>query len=194
MSNALEMLHFLQDKYVVVPFVHVNHNFFRVIICDYSCFRKCFSRDLNSKTVCFQVLYVALPLILDTNLFQKLEDDDSRDGDELEGAEIVVQIFQTVYDLITSFHVHPQIVRQLFAYLFFFTNASLFNTLMDRGAGGKFYRWAKGAQIRGNLDMLEGWATDVGLQEEAADYLRRLSSAADVLAIPKVQLLQVTRD
>jgi hypothetical protein len=128
---------------------------------------------------------------LDTNPFQKLEDDDSRDGDELEGAEIVVQIFQTVYDLITSFHVHPQIVRQLFAYLFFFTNASLFNTLMDRGAGGKFYRWAKGAQIRGNLDMLEGWASDVGLQEEAADYLRRLSSAADVLATPKVQLLQV---
>lgn len=62
---------------------------------------------------------------------------------------------------------------------------------MDRGAGGKFYRWAKGAQIRGNLDLLEGWAADVGLQEEAADYLRKLSSAADVLATPKVQLLQV---
>ena len=163
-----------------------------MITCDYSYDRKCCSRDLNPKNVRFQVLYVALPLILDTNPFQKLEDDDSRDGDELEGAEIVVEIFQTVYDLITSFHVHPQIVRQLFAYLFFFTNASLFNTLMDRGAGGKFYRWAKGAQIRGNLDMLEGWATDVGLQEEAADYLRRLSSAADVLATPKVQLLQVT--
>ena len=170
----------------------MNDNFFRVITCDYSYDQKCCSRDLNPKNVCFQVLYVALPLILDTNPFQKLEDDDSRDGDELEGAEIVVQIFQTVYDLITSFHVHTQIVRQLFAYLFFFTNASLFNTLMDRGAGGKFYRWAKGAQIRGNLDMLEGWATDVGLQEEAADYLRRLSSAADVLATPKVQLLQVT--
>lgn len=146
-----------------------------------------------NKNFIFKVLYVALPLILDTNPFQKLEDDEGRDGEELEGAEIVVQIFQTVYDLITSFHVHHQIVRQLFAYLFFFTNASLFNTLMDRGAGGKFYRWAKGAQIRGNLDLLEGWALDVGLQEEAADYLKKLSSAADVLATPKVQLLQVKR-
>ena len=50
-----------------------------------------------------------------------------------------------------------------------------------------------GAQIRGNLDMLEGWASEVGLQEEATDYLRKLSSAADVIATPKVQLLQVSR-
>ena len=49
-----------------------------------------------------------------------------------------------------------------------------------------------GAQIRGNLDMLEGWASEVGLQEEATDYLRKLSSAADVIATPKVQLLQVS--
>lgn len=41
--------------------------------------------------------------------------------------------------------------------------------------------------------MLEGWASDVGLQEEATDYLRKLSSAADVIATPKVQLLQVSK-
>ncbi|XP_028413193.1 ras-associating and dilute domain-containing protein-like [Dendronephthya gigantea] len=203
MSNALEMLHFLQDNlstYLPGTF-HVNSasndpeeealanadEELLNVLEEVAMFT--FQQTVYHLT---KVLYVALPLILDTNPFQKLEDDEGRDGDELEGAEIVVQIFQTVYDLITSFHVHHQIVRQLFAYLFFFTNASLFNTLMDRGAGGKFYRWAKGAQIRGNLDLLEGWALDVGLQEEAADYLRKLSSAADVLATPKVQLLQAT--
>ena len=62
---------------------------------------------------------------------------------------------------------------------------------MERGAGGKFYRWAKGAQIRGNLDVLESWAAQVQLQDEANEYLHRLSTAADLLATPKVQLLQV---
>ena len=57
---------------------------------------------------------------------------------------------------------------------------------------GKFYRWAKGAQIRGNLDMLESWAAECGLQDESSHYLKRLSTAADLLATPKVQLLQVS--
>ena len=39
--------------------------------------------------------------------------------------------------------------------------------------------------------MLESWASQYGLQEEALHYLKRLSTAADLLATPKVQLLQV---
>ena len=35
--------------------------------------------------------------------------------------------------LLQAFQVHGQISSQLLAYLFFFTNASLFNTLMERG-------------------------------------------------------------
>ena len=106
--------------------------------------------------------------------------------------ETVISIFQITYDVVKAYSVHEDILHQLFAYLFFFTNASLFNTLMERGAGGKFYRWAKGAQIRGNLDMLESWAAQVQLHDEANEYLIRLSTAADLLATPKVQLLQVS--
>lgn len=136
----------------------------------------------------FQVLYIALPAILDTNPFQNADEDSDKKPEEV---EMVIGIFQTTYDIVKTYMVHDDIIHQLFAYLFFFTNASLFNTLMERGAGGKFYRWAKGAQIRGNLDVLESWAAHVQLQDEANEYLNILSTAADLLATPKVQLLQV---
>ncbi|XP_078347345.1 ras-associating and dilute domain-containing protein-like isoform X2 [Oculina patagonica] len=134
-----------------------------------------------------KVLYIALPAILDTNPFQDTDEDSEKKPQEV---ETVISIFQTTFDVVKAYSVHQDIIHQLFAYLFFFTNASLFNTLMERGAGGKFYRWAKGAQIRGNLDLLESWAAQVQLQDEANEYLSRLSTAADLLATPKVQLLQ----
>ena len=59
------------------------------------------------------------------------------------------------------------------------------------GAGPKYYKWAKGAQIRGNLDVLESWAAEHGLQGEATQFLQKLSGTADLLATPKVQLIQV---
>lgn len=136
-----------------------------------------------------QVLYIALPAILDTNPFQDTDENSDKRPQEV---ETVISIFQITYDVVKAYSVHEDILHQLFAYLFFFTNASLFNTLMERGAGGKFYRWAKGAQIRGNLDMLESWAAQVQLHDEANEYLIRLSTAADLLATPKVQLLQVS--
>lgn len=135
-----------------------------------------------------QVLYIALPAILDTNPFQDVDDESEKKPQEV---ETVINIFQTTYNVVKTHLVHDDIIHQLFAYLFFFTNASLFNTLMERGGGGKFYRWAKGAQIRGNLDLLESWAAQVQLQDEANEYLSILSTAADLLATPKVQLLQV---
>lgn len=134
-----------------------------------------------------KVLYIALPAILDTNPFQDVDDDSEKKPQEV---ETVISIFQTTYNVVKTHLVHDDIIHQLFAYLFFFTNASLFNTLMERGGGGKFYRWAKGAQIRGNLDLLESWAAQVQLQDEANEYLSILSTAADLLATPKVQLLQ----
>lgn len=129
-------------------------------------------------------------MILDTNPFQ-CDNEDIDEDKRPQEIDVVINIFDQTHKVLTKYHVHNDIIHQLFAYLFFFTNASLFNTLMERGAGGKFYRWAKGAQIRGNLDALEGWAAQVQLQEEYVHYLTRLSTAADLLATPKVQLLQV---
>ncbi|XP_070581241.1 ras-associating and dilute domain-containing protein-like isoform X2 [Ptychodera flava] len=136
-----------------------------------------------------KTLYIALPAVLDSNPFT--DEDESKENSKVHRVESVIAIFQTTFDLVHNLQVHPQIIRQLFAYLLFFTNASLFNMLMERGAGGKFYKWSKGAQIRGNLDQIESWAQEHELMQEASTFLRTLSSAADLLATPKVQLLNL---
>ncbi|XP_077865256.1 ras-associating and dilute domain-containing protein-like [Saccoglossus kowalevskii] len=135
-----------------------------------------------------KTLYVALPAVLDTNPFT---DEDETKDESKDGVESIISIFQSTFDLVHNLHVHPQIIHQLFAYLFFFTNASLFNMLMERGTGGKFYKWSKGVQIRGNLDLIESWTQEHGLHDEAASFLKTLSTASGLLATPKVQLLHM---
>lgn len=44
-----------------------------------------------------------------------------------------VQVFQNSQELLQSYQVHPEIQAQMFAYLFFFSNVSLFNQMMDKG-------------------------------------------------------------
>jgi len=46
--------------------------------------------------------------------------------------------------------------------------------------------------MRGNLDVLEEWAQGNGLANQFDEYLAKFRSAVDLLATPKVQLLQVT--
>lgn len=79
----------------------------------------------------------------------------------------------------------------MFANLFFFINASLVNTLLDNGAGVKFYQWTKGVQIRGSLDLFDAWALKNGLRKEFLQYTARLSAVSDFLATAKERLLQV---
>ncbi len=143
-----------------------------------------------------KILYSTLPAILDTNPFQNEDevDDEEESVTTPPGVAVIIEIFQRTLTLASSHNVHPQIIVQLFAYLFFFTNASLFNSLMERGAGGKFYRWTKGVQIRGNLDVLEDWASQSGLQEQFGDHLRKIVAAVALLSIPKARLMQVGED
>uniref|UniRef100_A0A672LU59 Ras-associating and dilute domain-containing protein-like n=1 Tax=Sinocyclocheilus grahami TaxID=75366 RepID=A0A672LU59_SINGR len=94
--------------------------------------------------------------------------------------------------LLRAFDVHPDISAQLFSYLFFFINALLFNLLMERGSGGAFYCWARGVQVRANLDLLMDWAHGAGLADLAHTYLLKLSSAVNLLATPKENLLQMS--
>lgn len=44
-----------------------------------------------------------------------------------------MQVFQSAQELLQGYQVHPEIQAQMFAYLFFFSNVSLFNQLMDKG-------------------------------------------------------------
>ena len=138
------------------------------------------------------MLYSSLPAILDANPFQ------SENGDEDEetmstpsGVSFIIGIYGKVFNLVQTHMVHHQIITQLFEYLFFFTNASLFNSLMERGAGGKFYRWTKGVQIRGNLDVLEEFANRNGLQEQFTAHMKKIVAAVALLSIPKAQLMSV---
>lgn len=51
-----------------------------------------------------------------------------------EAVRRVVSVFQTTADLLQQYQVHSEIQSQMFAYLFFFTNVSLFNQLIDKGS------------------------------------------------------------
>ena len=66
--------------------------------------------------------------------------------------------------------------------------------LIGTGASQREFRWSRGVQLRGNLDLVEGWATDAGLGDEASAFLSKVSALADLLATPKLQLLQVRKE
>lgn len=63
--------------------------------------------------------------------------------------------------------------------------------LLCEGSGGTFYHWSRGVQIRANLDLLMDWTHGAGLGDLAHTYLLKLSSAVNLLATPKENLLQV---
>lgn len=75
-----------------------------------------------------QSMYSALSGLLDGNPFS--ESGQLRVPD---GLESILEVLKEALKLLTAFQVHPDISLQLCAYLFFFINASLFNTLMERG-------------------------------------------------------------
>ena len=132
--------------------------------------------------------------MIDTNPFQS--DDSENENDDRQtnvhpSVLKITKIFNSILSTANEHQVHPQIISQLFAYLFFFSNASLFNSLMEKGPGGKFYRWTKGVQMRGNLDVLEDWAQANGLSKQFEQYMGKFLSAVDLLSTPKVQIMQV---
>ncbi|MGH0114522.1 UNVERIFIED_CONTAM: hypothetical protein FKN15_019662 [Acipenser sinensis] len=132
-----------------------------------------------------KTLYTALPGLLDSNPF-------SESGQLCvpDGVNHILEILKETLQLLNQYEVHSEIASQLFAYLFFFTNASLFNALMERGSGGGFYQWSQGVQIRANLDLLLDWIQGIGLGDLALDFFHKLSTAVNLLATPKQNLLQ----
>ena len=71
-----------------------------------------------------------------------------------------------------------------------FISVVLFCFCCSAGSSGNMYKWSKGAQIRGNLDILEGWLQDHGLVDQL-QFLSHISMAVNLLATPKLQLMQV---
>uniref|UniRef100_A0A087XMQ2 Ras association and DIL domains 2a n=1 Tax=Poecilia formosa TaxID=48698 RepID=A0A087XMQ2_POEFO len=132
-------------------------------------------------------MYPALGGLLDGNPF-------SEDGQLRLPVSLskILQVLKEALELLSAFQVHPDISLQLCAYLFFFINASLFNSLMERGSVAGFYQWSRGVQIRANLDLLMDWVQNQGLASMATQFLQKLSAAVNLLATPKETLLQAS--
>ncbi|XP_063798793.1 ras-interacting protein 1 isoform X2 [Pseudophryne corroboree] len=141
-----------------------------------------------------KTLYAALPSLLDSNPFT--DPSNLSDVGELsnmpEGTRGTLSIYQATLDLTRECELHPDLVSQTFGYLFFFSNASLFNTLMEKGNGELFYQWSKAVQIRTNLDLVLDWLQGIGLGDIAAEFFRKLSTTVNLLCIPKTSLLKLS--
>ncbi|KAM4715861.1 ras-associating and dilute domain-containing protein isoform 2-T2 [Anableps anableps] len=149
--------------------------------------------DASQKAPLF--LYTVLPSLLDCNPFRENAGDCGR-GLGGGGIHIPLEISQVVevlnesWRLLLDCQVHPEVSSQLIGYLFYFINASLFNSLMERGSEPGFYQWSRGVRMRANLDLVLDWAHAAGLGELALEHTHTLSSAINLLATPRKNLLQ----
>ncbi|KAM6897521.1 ras-associating and dilute domain-containing protein [Xenentodon cancila] len=145
-------------------------------------------------------LYPILPGLLDCNPFresQSVPGDGARvlgsSGLQVPGEiQQVVEVLNKTWMLLADCQVHQEISSQLIGYLFYFINASLFNSFMERGSEPAFYQWSRGVRMRANLDMLLDWAHAVGLGELALEHTHTLSSAINLLATPRKKLLKTS--
>ncbi|XP_078062848.1 ras-interacting protein 1-like, partial [Mustelus asterias] len=198
MSNSIELLHFIQQE---VPKLLTWEQHMDQSGCHNDQFSSTRAASEEAMTVLEEVimftfqqsvyyltktLYTVLPGMLDSNPFAA----ETTQLSIPQGVKDILDIFEGTLRLLKCYRVHSEIASQLFAYLFFFTNASLFNALMERGSGGGFYQWTKGVQIRANLDLLLDWIQGIGLGEQAAELFLKLSTAVNLLATPKETLLQ----
>lgn len=153
-----------------------------------------------------KTLYSLLPTLLDTNPFSSEEKPkeetgvrDGANGDGEEGHEEgdVASLPPTVAGLVEVYHcslqlsreacLSPPLTSQTFGYLFFFTNTSLLNTLLERDG---LFSWSRAVQIRTNLDLVLDWLQGAGLGDIASEFLKKLSVTVNFLCIPKTRLIQ----
>uniref|UniRef100_A0A3P8UQ52 Ras-associating and dilute domain-containing protein-like n=1 Tax=Cynoglossus semilaevis TaxID=244447 RepID=A0A3P8UQ52_CYNSE len=125
-------------------------------------------------------LYPILPGLLDCNPFRKSSDHQVTTGE-------YSRIFSN-NGLQVPGELHPDISSQLIGYLFYFINASLINSLMEREPG--FYQWSRGVRMRAGLDLILDWAHAAGQGETALEQMHTLSSAVNLLATPRKNLLK----
>ncbi|KAM7330860.1 hypothetical protein ACRRTK_010049 [Alexandromys fortis] len=142
-----------------------------------------------------KTLYSTLPALLDSNPFTAGAELPGP-GAELEamppGLRPTLGVFQAALELTSQCELHPDLVSQTFGYLFFFSNASLLNSLMERGQGRPFYQWSRAVQIRTNLDLVLDWLQGAGLGDIATEFFRKLSIAVNLLCVPRTSLLKAS--
>ncbi|XP_027867061.1 ras-interacting protein 1 isoform X2 [Xiphophorus couchianus] len=154
-----------------------------------------------------KTLYSLLPALLDTNPFSSDEKEKEKDGargaegDENKGEEGavddvsilppkvagLVEVYRCSLMLSREACLSPPLTSQTFGYLFFFTNTSLLNTLLERDG---LFSWSRAVQIRTNLDLVLDWLQGAGLGDIASEFMKKLSVTVNFLCIPKTRLIQ----
>ncbi|KAJ3597843.1 hypothetical protein NHX12_001359 [Muraenolepis orangiensis] len=155
-----------------------------------------------------KTLYSLLPALLDTNPFSTEEKDKEKDGarDAGEAGEPaggegevddvsslpptvagLVEVYRCSLMLSREACLSPPLTSQTFGYLFFFTNTSLLNTLLERDG---LFSWSRAVQIRTNLDLVLDWLQGAGLGDIASEFLKKLSITVNFLCVPKTRLIQ----
>ncbi|KAM4581333.1 ras-interacting protein 1 isoform 2-T2 [Odontesthes bonariensis] len=154
-----------------------------------------------------KTLYSLLPALLDTNPFSSEEKVKKKDGAQgVEGEEKtggegeeddvsslppkvagLVEVYRCSLMLSREACLSPPLTSQTFGYLFFFTNTSLLNTLLERDG---LFSWSRAVQIRTNLDLVLDWLQGAGLGDIASEFMKKLSITVNFLCIPKTRLIQ----
>ncbi|XP_077431718.1 ras-interacting protein 1 [Vanacampus margaritifer] len=152
-----------------------------------------------------KTLYSLLPALLDTNPFSREEKDKGKDGaagaegegkGEREADDVsalppkvagLVEVYRSSLTLSREACLSPPLTSQTFGYLFFFTNTSLLNTLLERDG---LFSWSRAVQIRTNLDLVLDWLQGAGLGDIASEFMKKLSVIVNFLCIPKTRLIQ----
>uniref|UniRef100_A0A2I3HJT1 Ras interacting protein 1 n=1 Tax=Nomascus leucogenys TaxID=61853 RepID=A0A2I3HJT1_NOMLE len=188
MANTTELLSFVQEKVLEMEKEADQED--PQLCNDLELFQSLVSTSLFPQT-----LYSTLPALLDSNPFTagaELPGPGAELGAMPPGLRPTLGVFQAALELTSQCELHPDLVSQTFGYLFFFSNASLLNSLMERGQGRPFYQWSRAVQIRTNLDLVLDWLQGAGLGDIATEFFRKLSMAVNLLCVPRTSLLKAS--
>ncbi|CAL8330935.1 unnamed protein product [Lota lota] len=204
MSNSIELLYFIQQRAPAY-----THSIETLQGSKESLLSATISANEEAMTILEEVimytfqqcvyyitksLYVVLPGLLDCNPFPADNSEPCWKGGKgfPEPVRRVLQVFQISQELLQGYQVHPEIQAQMFAYLFFFSNVSLFNQLMDKGPSRGWIQRSKVLQIQACVRMLMEWASRSGLGHLADKFFTKFNSIVSILATPPQQLKQMS--
>ncbi|XP_042684137.1 LOW QUALITY PROTEIN: ras-associating and dilute domain-containing protein [Centrocercus urophasianus] len=206
MSNAIEVLYFVQQK--SPTYIQSMEEEMDVKGSKESLFSSTITASEEAMTVLEEVimytfqqcvyyiskcLYISLPALLECNPFQNESHEGWRAAPPLpEELRHVVLIYQAALDLLRQYEVHPEITSQMFAYLFFFSNTLLFNQLLDKGSSLGCFHWSQGVKLRASMRLLLEWLRGAGFEQLSQQFFAKLTSVANLVAMPGSQLLQMT--
>ncbi|KAM9510608.1 LOW QUALITY PROTEIN: ras-interacting protein 1 [Guaruba guarouba] len=135
-------------------------------------------------------LYATLPALLEANPFAAPLEAGAEPLRVPEGVSPTLSVFRSALELSRGCRLHPALVSQTFGYLFFFCNASLFNSLMERG--GALFQWGRAVRLRTTLDLVLDSVAAMGLGDVASEFFQKLSAASNLLCTPRACLSKMT--